>query len=549
MISWLIPERRSYSQSFSLRDPEFAHWWGGISGANTESGVTVNEDTANSISAFWCGVNIIADAFKSLPCGLFTEIEGGGKQQIKEHAGIRLLKRQPNPETSPSRFKWLFPAWIITWGNFYAEIERDRTKEPMRAWPIHPSRVCPKRRGGTGSIYYEVYNENGTHVEIDAANMLHSFRHTRDGWRGIGVLGVARESLGMTVVAEQYGARFFGNSARPSTLLVVEDAPDVEAIANLRKSWQEMFGGNKSGGVGVIGGGTAVTKVETLTLTNEDSQFLESRVHQISEIARWLVISPYKLGEYGKMAYANVEQLSIDFGGQTIQPYALDAEEEFDRKLLTEADRDDDRFFEFKMSGLLRADMKARYDSYAVGLQNGFMVPDEARQLENLNPLPDGLGQIPTRPANMITAAELKAKADNPAAFIQQPQAPQEPHPQGRSVSLGNFSRERIDATFRDVFAEAARRLESFESDKMGKALKKPQEYPDWTRDFADEHAKRVRDNLAPLIAAYRESIGQPSNPGLIDAVVSEYQQRLYDWLRKADPAAGREAWIMERLK
>ena len=45
---------------------------------------------------------------------------------------------------------------------------------------------------------------------------------------------------------------------------------------------------------------------------------------------------------------------------------------------------------EFNHDALLRADLTERYASYQIGLNSGFMKPNEVRQLENLPPVPGG---------------------------------------------------------------------------------------------------------------------------------------------------------------
>ena len=49
-------------------------------------------------------------------------------------------------------------------------------------------------------------------------------------------------------------------------------------------------------------------------------------------------------------------------------------------------------FFKFNVDGLLRGDYAARMQGYSVGIQNGFMCPNDVRELEDLDLIPDELG-------------------------------------------------------------------------------------------------------------------------------------------------------------
>ncbi|MBR1895497.1 MAG: phage portal protein, partial [Pyramidobacter sp.] len=44
----------------------------------------------------------------------------------------------------------------------------------------------------------------------------------------------------------------------------------------------------------------------------------------------------------------------------------------------------------FNLEGLLRGDIKSRYEAYQIGINNGFLSPNEARAKEDLNPREGG---------------------------------------------------------------------------------------------------------------------------------------------------------------
>jgi phage portal protein BeeE len=81
--------------------------------------------------------------------------------------------------------------------------------------------------------------------------------------------------------------------------------------------------------------------------------------------------------------YANVESQSIDYVQDALLPWARRAEAAFDAVLPWGTT------LRINLDGLRRADTKTRYDAYAVGLSNGFLLIDEVRDKENLPPLTD----------------------------------------------------------------------------------------------------------------------------------------------------------------
>ena len=49
-------------------------------------------------------------------------------------------------------------------------------------------------------------------------------------------------------------------------------------------------------------------------------------------------------------------------------------------------------FIKFNVDGLLRGDYQSRMSGYSIGIQNGFMSPNDVRELENLDLIPDDKG-------------------------------------------------------------------------------------------------------------------------------------------------------------
>ena len=59
-------------------------------------------------------------------------------------------------------------------------------------------------------------------------------------------------------------------------------------------------------------------------------------------------------------------------------------------KLLTENEIKNGMFFEFNVDAILRSTLKERYESYGIGIEKGFLMPNEARQKENLPSIEGG---------------------------------------------------------------------------------------------------------------------------------------------------------------
>jgi len=137
----------------------------------------------------------------------------------------------------------------------------------------------------------------------------------------------------------------------------------------------------------------------------EDAQFIESRKFTATEIARIHGVPPHMIGDLEKATFSNIEEQGLEAVRYLFRPWAVRWEQALNIKLFNETDRE--RFFiKFELDGLMRGNMKARYDAYSTGLQQGILCVDEARGFEDLPPLPDGKGKIYRFPLNLGEAGK-----------------------------------------------------------------------------------------------------------------------------------------------
>jgi HK97 family phage portal protein len=348
----------------------------------------VSEETALKLSAVSRAVDVISDGIAVLPMMFYARLDDG---KIVDRANplYSLLHDQPNPTMTtltPSRFFRLMMTWALLWGSGRAEIQRDFSGSPVALWPIHPSRVITKTEGRT--IYHEVLADNKSLVRIPDENVINVFKFSLDGINAISVIARARQSLGLAIDAEGYGSRFFKNNAQPSVVLEHPGELTDKARENLRQSWIRTYGGENSGGVGILEEGVTL---KPFSMPNDDAQFLETRQFSVTEIARWFGVNPFKLFDYGRATWGNMEQVGIEHDQDCRLPWVTTIEEECNAKLLTPDERST-YFYEFKLDALLRVDAKTRSEVLQVKRRNGIINADEWRALDNENPVPDGKG-------------------------------------------------------------------------------------------------------------------------------------------------------------
>lgn len=376
------------------------------------SGQYVDEDTALRYAVVWGCVNVIAKAVSILPWGAFQRTRTG-RRPMPDHPVDWLLHYQPNPEMSPSQFKHALVTHVLTWGNAYCEIERDGMNRPVWLWPITPDRVTPQR-DGSGAITYRVRNPGQADSILPASIVMHVRGMGFDGLVGYSPIRMAAESIGLGLAMQDFGASFFGNGANMGGVLVHPKSLSETARKNLEQSLQKRAGGRNSNRWIVTEEGM---KPERIGIPPDEAQFLESRKHQVLDICRWYGVPPHKLAALDRATWNNIEHQALEFVTDTIQPWVTQFEEEANLKLFGRQQRGV-FYTKFNLSALLRGDVKTRYEAYEIAHRNGWMNGDDIRALEDMNPIPNGLGKMYVMQGQMVTREQVKAGKQDPEPSV-----------------------------------------------------------------------------------------------------------------------------------
>ena len=360
----------------------------------TSSGKNVNERTAMRVTAVYSCVRILSEAIASLPLHLYKQIDKGGKEKAINHPLYKLLHDEPNPEMTSFVFRETLMSHLLLWGNAYAQIIRNGKGQVVALYPLMPNRMTVDR-DPNGRIYY-TYSVNESdnpklrklgQIRMTKDEIFHIPALGFDGLVGYSPIAMAKNAIGMAMACEEYGAKFFANGASPSGVL--EHPGNIKDPDRLRESWNTLFqGSGNSHKIAVLEEGL---KYQPIGISPNEAQFLETRKFQIDEIARIFRVPPHMVGDLDKSSFSNIEQQSLEFVKYTLDPWVTRWEQAIHRSLLLESEKKE-YFAKFNVDGLLRGDYQSRMNGYSVGIQNGFLSPNDIRSLENMDLIPDNLG-------------------------------------------------------------------------------------------------------------------------------------------------------------
>ena len=367
-------------------------FYGGTSGGKTKSGANVSEYAALSLTVFWACVKILSEDCASLPLHLYRRIKNGGKERAIDHPLYYLLHDQPNPEMTSMSFRECGQAHVVTWGNSYCEIERGRgriSSSVIKAlWPITPNRVIVKRDTSKRVVYSISLPGTSSPIVLQKRDILHVPGLGFNGIIGYSPVSYAREAIGLGLALEEYSELYFGQGTHPGVIVSHPGKLSSLAKSNLETSLQSAHSGlGKSHRLMLL---EEAMKIEKLGIENKDAQFIESKKYSNIDIGtRIMRVPPYMYGEMEKSAWANVEQQAIDYVTKTLRPWLVRYEQALNAALLTEEERKE-YFFEHLVDGLLRGDIKSRYEAYFIAKTARILTTNEIREMENRNPINGG---------------------------------------------------------------------------------------------------------------------------------------------------------------
>ncbi|WP_350345165.1 phage portal protein [Proteinivorax tanatarense] len=373
------------SKLFNSRaDPKNSMWESAYSFffGPTSSGKHVDERTAMQTSAVYACVRILSETIASLPLHTYVRTDKG-KEKAIDHPLYTLLHDAPNDEMTSFVFRETLMSHLLLWGNAYAQIIRDGRGKVMALYPLMPDKMTVKR-SESGEIYYSYQKDSEENI-LRSYEVLHIPGLGFDGLVGHSPIAMAKQAIGMAIATEEYGATYFKNGANPGGVL--EHPGILKDPGKVRDSWNSVYGGsNNANRVAVLEEGLSF---KPITIPPEQSQFLQTRKFQINEIARIFRIPPHMIGDLERSSFSNIEQQSLEFVKYTLTPWLSRWEMAMKKTLLSPSEQKD-YFFKMNVEGLLRGDYKTRMEGYSIGIQNGFLSPNDVRELEDLNPIEHG---------------------------------------------------------------------------------------------------------------------------------------------------------------
>lgn len=408
----LLSRRQSVRADVSWH-PLDSRWYGAIGGsARSDAGIVVVPEKALTIAVIYRAVCVRAHSIASIPLVIYRTLSDEGKEKAKDHPQYGLLHDRPNAWQTSFRWRMLMMVQRILHGNHYSQLMPGPGGVGQLV-PLSPvtTRVVDQLADGRLKYITRDVTRSGYGPErfLLQDELLHIRGFSLDGKTGLPLPELARNAMGLALMAEKHGSMFLRKGARFNGVLSTEGKLDPDTRKANEAAWQRAWNGAEgTGGTPIVDGGLKWTGV---TANNKDSQWTELRAFQVEEHLRFLGVPGVLCGYADKTAtFASAEAFFQSFVNHTVRPEAVDIAEEITQSVVVDPD---EYFASFILEGLLKGDIKTRYDAYRIGIAAGFLNRNEVRVKDDMNKGPDALNEY-LEPENMRIAGEDEEETDPP---------------------------------------------------------------------------------------------------------------------------------------
>ena len=364
-----------------------SNWTTIFSNFETSSGAKITSDNAMRHSIVWACNKVLSESIASLPLVLYKEDDNGNRTKAKEHPLYNLLSTLPNKEHTSMQWRETMITSLNYKGNHYTQIIRNQKGEIVSLYGLDTNRMTVQRLESTGEIVF-LYDTGTKTVPLNFGDVLNVAGLSIDGLVGLSPIAHNAESIGLSVAMEEFGGKYFKNGSTATGALSYPNELTEEAYKRLKEDFNKNWAGMKNTHKPLLLEGGA--KFEKLSMSNQDSQFLEARKYQKQDIAMIFRVPLHMLNDLEKANYNSLEQLSLGFVIYSLTPILVRLEQAFMRDLLTDNERKQGYYIKHNLAGLLRGDMKTRFNVYDKAIKNGIYTINDVLRLEDMNQVENG---------------------------------------------------------------------------------------------------------------------------------------------------------------
>lgn len=344
--------------------------------ARSAGTASVSVNDALGLSTVYRAVSIHAVAAKQLSYAAFR----GGVELTPEQTPAWI--RRPDIDSSRSAFLEQTVVSLALNGNAFWRVTRNE-RGVSNLEVLNPLDVLIQTTNAGRVI---AYRYQGRDLALADVQHLRLLRIPGTPY-GLGPIQAAQRELRGAIDVRDYAGNWFTASGVPASgYLATEQPLNADLAKATRDAWTTATADRD--GVPVLGSGA---KFVQLFLSPEDALWIDAQKFNTAATARLFGV-PASLMlatvEGNTQTYANVAQDWLGYVRFSLMQYLVEIEDAFSQLLSRGTDA------KFNVEALLRSDTSTRYAAHKTGIEAGFLLRSEVRDIENLPAVP-GIDDLP----------------------------------------------------------------------------------------------------------------------------------------------------------
>lgn len=356
-------------------------------------------------SVVYRGVSILSDSVASLPIDIYRRKTNGYWQVDEKNSIHTVLTRRANRRQTPYELLEGIVTQMLMYGNAYIYIKRNGKGDIAELVLISPD-CCYYNVEQDEYTITDIYNGiRGTFTEDKIIHLRNKSLENIIGKpltdycaRTLGIAGaVDKESL----KSLSNGMRLKGFISNDSSVIGFSEDTD-EQLVDIQGVMQDQL----NSGQDIIAMPSGV-KFQAVSQTNRDAMVLENKQYTLSDLARFIGVSPSKLYISTGGNYIASEQEQVNFYNDTLDPLLHKIEEAFNEKLIPDSVGNK---YKIEFNRLHLSYYDAVLDTMQKAVQLGIYSTNDVRRLYNQQPVESGDEVLLS--ANLKTLSALKADGE-----------------------------------------------------------------------------------------------------------------------------------------
>lgn len=340
-------------------------------GSKVSSSSAGTVDVGLQHSVIYRATNKVAATVASLPIDV--------RRGRVEVSPVPPLVASPSAMMLPSVWKHAAVLSMMLRGNAFGLVTAWAGAWPTKIELLHPDAVSWSTEGG--------WTVDGDPSDTWPVGPLwHVPLHVLPGSPlGLNPLAYARRTTFAALASGEFGSGFFSGGGHPSAIIAPERDPGEEGAKALKQRVMDVTSGTSREPIVL----PQSVKYESIQINPDDSQFIELMRFSGEELCRFFGVDPVDVGvavQGSALNYSNRENRQQDYLANAVLTPIVRLEEALTALLPRPMNA------KFNVDGILRPDLKTRYESYRIAAEinkssgDTFLSVDEMRALEDREP-------------------------------------------------------------------------------------------------------------------------------------------------------------------